>query len=124
MRTLRVRFLLPLNSWAELAAALRTEEAERLRDEGANIHHIVLENELNANIKSSCRSAVAIVTTAMADLIAILWRSKTGQGSTTFPATTKATSSSPTFASSLTSLRYSIFPAGRGGTSSHPSTGA
>jgi hypothetical protein len=88
---------------AELYRAY-TEEAERLRDEGANIHRIVLENDLKREYQEFLQSAIAIATTAMADPIATLWRLWTGPGSTTCRATTRGTCSSRTSASSTTSM--------------------
>jgi hypothetical protein len=59
-----------------------TDEAERLRDEGANIHRIVLENDLKREYQEFLQE----------------------RNNTTFPATIGATSSSLTFASSTTSM--------------------
>ena len=92
---------------AELCRAYM-EEAERLRDEGANIHRIVLENDLKREYQEFLQERNRDRDDGDGRPDRDPLRSKTGQGSTTFPATTGATSSSRTSASSTTSMDATI----------------
>ena len=80
------------------------EEAERLRDEGANIHRIVLENDLKSEYQEFLqeRNRDRDDSDGRPDRDPL--RSRNGRGSTTFRATTRATSSSRTCALNTTSM--------------------
>jgi hypothetical protein len=88
---------------AELYRAF-TEEAERLRDEGANIHRIVLENDLKREyqefLQERNRDRDDSDGRPDRDPLEI----EDWPGSTTCLATTRGTSSSQTCASSTTSM--------------------